>query len=170
MRCLNEYEWELYVDGELPAQQQELERHLRSCAACAELVAGLRKEETLIYAAIAGTPLPFNLPAAIERRIALQEARDGWWTLAGLTVVILMAAMLAFFLLWLPLAQKTLAVAGILGRGELLTMTVLGVARAFRHLAGAAVQGGTVLPALTMLVLGLIWVKFNLRRGGFTRA
>ena len=68
-----------YLDGRLAAgDRATLERHLASCAACAERLEGFRAVSTALGAWEAPEVSPW-FDARLRRRIAAGEAAGPWW-------------------------------------------------------------------------------------------
>lgn len=166
--CPNEFEWDLYNDRELPPERlQELEGHLEGCPACGLLVRGLRQEESLISAALASTPLPPGLTAAIERRLAPKDETAGWFQviLPGLGLAGILAAL---YSAWWPLLERILAAATLIGIGEFLPRFLLAAAGIMGEAAATAVRGSAVTPAITFLAfcLGVLLMQIKYGKGG----
>jgi len=84
MRCPNQYQWEIFVDGELPpVKTLQMETHLKECPLCNRLVARLWEEAELLSLSLAATPVPHDLAVMINKRIA---GRGSSWLLWELPV------------------------------------------------------------------------------------
>lgn len=167
MQCPGEYELELYLDGELPpARQEELTGHLADCPACGGMVASLRREGALLSSALAATPLPFDLAAVIEYRMVATVDSGKRWLWFFLPALCLAAMSVALNTGWWPLFEKLRTLLNLLGFGDLLLQFAIFIAGILEGLADAAVRGKSVLPALTVLILCLLWTQLELRKGG----
>jgi len=134
-QCPNGFEWELYLDGELPrARREELAGHLADCPDCGGLVEDLRRESALLAAALAATPLPPGLAAAIERRLAAAENGEGWLRLF-LPALGLTGMLVALVAGWWPLFEKLGVVVRLLGGEEMLPRLVYLTAKLIGGLA-----------------------------------
>ncbi len=167
MQCANQFEWELFVDGELPAAELEgFEKHLGQCPECREIVNRLRQEEAFIASALAATPLAPDLAAAVERRLTAKNDSSGKWLWFFTLALGPVGIFLAHSAGWFALLEKLRAVLTLfLGQGLLVKFGFTAV-KILRGLADAALKGKPVLPALAILFICMLWVQFKLFKGG----
>ena len=166
MRCASQYEWELYQDGEQPqARREELKNHLAKCPACSELVDTLRRESSLISGALAATPLPSDLEGVIRLRLAAPGDDGGRPIWFLLPVIGLAGVFIALYNGWTVLEQFGILVR-YLGFRDLLLQFVFAVTGIMIELAKFALRGQSVLPALTVLILCMFWMRIKILRGG----
>lgn len=158
----------MYLDGELqPVEQKKLEEHLITCSACSRRLAESRQEDALISSALASTPLPADLTAVIRRRLLDVESGGGRWLHLVLPALLLISMLASLAFNWLPLAERIREAAGMIVGG--VTMLELGLlaARAVASLAEAATAGSSLLPAATVLLICVVWLRAKIRKGGY---
>ncbi len=167
MQCANQFEWELFVDGELSAAESErFKKHLGQCPECREIVKRLRQEGAFIASALAATPLAPDLAAAIEHRLTATYDSAGKWLWLFTLALGPVGIFLAHSAGWFALLEKLRAVLTLfLGQG-LLVKFGFTAAKIMGGLADAALKGKPVLPALAILFVLMLWVQFKLFKGG----
>ncbi|MCL4440858.1 MAG: zf-HC2 domain-containing protein [Firmicutes bacterium] len=171
MNCPGDFEWNLFLDSELPpARKEEMKGHLDGCRDCTRLVAGLRREADLIGASLAGIPLPPNLAAFIGHRLNSQNETETRWLFMLIPAAVLTGIFIASAAgLW-NLLENVLSFIKLLAGGTLISETVLLMAGLLRQAAGASLNGELALPALVVMVFCLTWIKFKIRKGGHAHA
>jgi anti-sigma factor RsiW len=167
MRCVNQFEWELFLDGELPeAELEGFEKHLGRCSECKGIVDRLRQEGAFIASALAATPLAPDLAAAIERRLTATNDSAGKWLWLFTLALGPVGIFLAHSAGWFALLEKLRAVLNLfLGQGLLVKFGFTAV-KIMGGLADGALKGKPVLPALAILFICMLWVQFKLFKGG----
>lgn len=171
MQCADQQEWELFLDGEVPpVRQEELKSHLASCPACGRLVADLQQESQLITAALAAVPLPPDLTAVINRRLAVTGDRGGRWLRIFLPALTAAGMLVALAIGWWPLFEKARDVLNLLGFGNPLPQLALLAAGSISGLAEDAIRGKSVTPALTVFVFCVLWMQIKIKLGGRAHA
>jgi anti-sigma factor RsiW len=167
MHCVNQFEWELFVDGELPAAELEkFEEHLGQCPECREIVDGLRQEGAFIASALAATPLAPDLAAAIECRLTATNDSAGKWLWLFTLALGPVGIFLAHSAGWFALLEKLRTVLTLFLGQELLVKFIFTAAKVMEEMADAALKGKPVLPALAMLSICMLWVQLKLFKGG----
>jgi len=166
MPCPSDIIWQCYLDGELPpAQYTDLESHLAQCLTCSTRVAVIREENEMLAASLA-VPVPKDLAVFIERRLAGYSDRGIYWLRFFLPLLGLTSAIMALGMAWLPLLAQLRDVLSLVAGGNLLLRASLEAARLTLLLAGDAMRGSPVLPALTLLTISLLLMKLKLLKGG----
>lgn len=167
MQCPEQYEWELFVDKEMsPLRQGELKSHLEGCPACGTLLATLRQEDELIAVALAATPFPPDLTAVIKSRLVKAGDHGRRWLRLFLPALALTGMLVALGIGWWPLFEKLQAVLNLLGFGDPLLQLIFLAAGVMRGLAEAVIRGKSVMPALTVFVLCVLYVQLKIKLGG----
>lgn len=166
MRCPVLYQWELFVDGELPPDRKmQMDSHLRECPSCSRLVAGLEEESELFSISLASTPVPPDLAMVINKRLAGARGSEGliWFFLAVLGVAGMLGALNEG---WWPLFEKMRDIFQLFVGSDFALQLALVFYDLVLKLAGTAMMGNPVLPALAVLAVCVLWVQLKLQRGG----
>jgi len=168
MRCPVLYQWEIFVDGELPPDRKmQMEAHLRDCPSCSRLVAGLREETELFSLSLASTPVPPDLAMAISKRLA--DAGGSQWLIGFFLAVLVFTGMLgALSEGWWPLFEKLRNIIQLFVGSDFALQLALFFYDLVLKLSGAAMTGNPVLPALVVLAVCVLWAQLKLQRGGRT--
>lgn len=126
----------------------------------------LLREDYLIASAIASTPLPADLAAEVNRRLKEMESGGGRWLRLTLPALMLISTMLSVYFNWLPLVVRLREVLGPLLSGNLILEFVMMAVNTAARLAQAAMAGGPLLPAVTVLAFCMFWLRIKMRKGG----
>ncbi|KJS03333.1 MAG: hypothetical protein VR68_01630 [Peptococcaceae bacterium BRH_c4a] len=168
MRCPVLYQWEIFIDGELPPDRKmQMESHLRDCPSCSRLAAGLGKETELFSLSLAFTPVPPDLAVVISKRLA--GARGGECLFGFFLAALGFAGMLGGLSEgWWPLFEKLRNIIQLFVGSDFALQFALSFYDLVLKLSDAAMTRDPVSPALAVLAVCVLWTQLKLQRGGRT--
>jgi predicted anti-sigma-YlaC factor YlaD len=170
MICPDRFSWNKYLDNEMDKNDRSrYAAHLYVCPECHSLVSELERQNELIALVLKDTSVPSDLEAMVKKRLAILANRRLRIQI-GILSVLTISAILMGSIYWWSLMAGTQGFLNTILVGSLKFEVILFLVRFLISVGGETLKGGSVTPALTLLIIVMFWLSRYIKKGGYANA